>query len=103
MSEAIAIRIEEELLKKIDLLTKKEESDRSTVVRGLIQRGYREIIKEKAVEEYKMEKITLSEAAHRAGLTVFEMERYLVEKGFMSQYTIDDLEREIKMIEKRGR
>ena len=50
------------------------------------------------IEEYKKENITFSEAAHRAGLTLWEMERYLVEIGFKSSYSIEDFEREMKLI-----
>ena len=38
--------------------------------------------------------VTLSEAAHRAGLTVWEMETYLVDRGYTSDYSVEDLERE---------
>ncbi len=40
----------------------------------------------KATEEYLSGKITLSEAGRRAGLTLWEMEKYLVEQGFKSSY-----------------
>ena len=55
--------------------------------------------KEKAVEEYKKGRLTLSAAAHCAGLTVWEMEQYLVERGFQSSYSIDDLKRELHLLE----
>ena len=38
--------------------------------------------------------------AHKAGLTMWEMENYLVDQGFKSSYSIEDLEREMKMLEK---
>ena len=31
-----------------------------------------------------------------AGLTLWEMEKYLVEKGFKSSYSIDDVEKELR-------
>ncbi len=39
------------------------------------------------------------EAAHQTGLTIWEMEKYLVEKGFKSSYSIEDLKK-IKMLGK---
>lgn len=43
-------------------------------------------------------KITLSEAANQAGITLWEMENYLVEKGFKSSYSIEDLQKELLII-----
>ncbi len=53
---------------------------------------------EKAAEEYMQGKITISEAAHEAGLTIWEMEKYLVSHGFKSSYSVKDFERELKTI-----
>ena len=52
-----------------------------------------------AVKKYIKEKITLSEAANKAGITIWEMEKYLVEQGFKSSYSLDDFEKEIKNLE----
>lgn len=58
----------------------------------------RDFMQRKAAEEYTEGKITLSEAAHRASLTLWKMEKYLVEKGFKSSYSIEDLNRELKAL-----
>ncbi|MEK6960777.1 MAG: UPF0175 family protein [Nanoarchaeota archaeon] len=97
MTEAIGIRLDDETLTKVDSISKEEDEDRSTVIRKLITRGYKEIVKEKASEDYRAGRVTLSEAAHRAGLTVWDMESYLVQRGFKSQYSVEDL-----MIESAG-
>jgi hypothetical protein len=70
----------------------------STIIRKLVMVGYADVIKEKAAEKYLSGKVTLSEAAHQAGLTVWEMEQYLVGRGFKSSYSIDDLERETRFL-----
>ena len=49
----------------------------------------------RAASSYRKGDITLSEAAHRAGLTLWDMERYLIEQGIASSYSTDDLEREL--------
>jgi len=59
------------------------------------------MIKEKAAEAYKEGKITISEAAQQASLTIWEMEEYLVDKGYKSDYSIDDLEKEILLLSKK--
>lgn len=51
----------------------------------------KEQLKEMVAKDYQAGKTTLSEAAHRAGLTVWDMESYLVQRGFKSQYSVEDL------------
>ncbi|MEM3126500.1 MAG: UPF0175 family protein [Candidatus Woesearchaeota archaeon] len=98
MTNAISVRIEEEFLHKIDSLGKDTGLDRSTVIRQLISKGYDELVKEKMVQKYVEGKLTFSAAAHRAGMTLWDFEKFLVEKGFKSQYSIEDLQEEIKLL-----
>lgn len=100
MNEIVAVRMDEEFLTKIDQLGREQEMDRSTFLRKLISKGYGEELKEKAFELYKQGKVTFSEAAHRAGLTVWEMREYMIEKGFVSSYSLEDLEQEMKLLNK---
>ena len=79
MNEAIGIRLDRIILRKIEELSKEEVLDRSATIRKLVYLGYQNIIKKKAAEEYIKGKITLSEAASKAELTMWEMEQYLVE------------------------
>ena len=98
MAEAIGIRMDDEFLRKIDRLTKEESEDRSTLIRKLSLIGYREFMKDKAAREYIEGKITISEAAHRASLTIFDLEKVLVEKGFVSRFALEDLELELRLL-----
>ncbi len=98
MSEAIGIRLDNDFLKRIEKLSKEEVSDRSSIIRKLIYLGYKDLMKQKAAEEYKKGKITISEAAKNAELTIWEMEQYLIEQGYKSSYSIDDLRREINLV-----
>ena len=52
----------------------------------------------KAAQEYIQGKITISEAAHKAEITILEMEQYLVEEGYKSSYSIYDLDKEIRLL-----
>lgn len=100
MDQPIGVRLPKDVLKKIEQWGKKEMRDRSTVIRMLVLEGYRQLIKKKAVEEYLRGEVTFSEAASRAGLTLWEMEKFLVEQGYKSEYSVEDLEREIGELEK---
>ncbi len=98
MSKPIGIRIPKEILKKIEKIGKEEMQDRSTVIRKLVLIGYLEFIKERAAEQYLKGNLTLSGAALQAGLNLWEMEKYLVENGFKSNYSIEDLEKEMAIL-----
>jgi predicted HTH domain antitoxin len=101
MGEAIGVRLTDDLLKDIDNLSKQEMEDRSTMIRKLVALGYKQYMQKKAAEEYKKGIVTFSEAARRAGLSVWEMENYLVSEGITSEYSIEDLERESKLLDNK--
>lgn len=96
--DAIGIRLPKEVLSRIEKLSSEEHEDRSTIIRKLVMLGYSDVVKEKAAEKYQRGRLTLSEAAHQAGLTLWEMESYLVERGFKSSYSVEDLERELRLL-----
>lgn len=100
MRQAIGIRLPKDVLKQIERLSKEELEDRSTVIRKLVLIGYRDFMQRKVAEKYLKGDITLSQAAHKVGSTIWEMEKYLVEQGFKSSYSIEDLEKEMKILEK---
>lgn len=101
MAEAIGIRLEEEFLINIDKLSKDELVDRSTILRKLLNLGLKDLLKQKAKEKYLVGKITLSSAAKMAGLSIWEMQSYLVESGYKSEYSIKDLEEDMILLEKK--
>ncbi len=98
MNRPLGIRLDRSLLQRVDQMGKEELVDRSTIIRNLVNIGYKEMIKSKAAEKYVKGKITLSEAARQAELSIFEMEKYLVGQGFKSQYSMKDLKEELKNI-----
>ena len=100
MSEAIGIRLEQGFLRKIDFLSREETEDRSTFLRKLLSLGYNQFIRQKAASDYKRGKITLSEAATRTGITLWEMERVLIERGYVSSYAVEDLQEELQLLQK---
>lgn len=96
--DAIGIRLPKDMLSRIEKLSKEEHEDRSAIIRKLVMLGYSDFVKEKAAERYLSGKVTLSKAAHEAGLTLWEMEKHLVEHGFKSSYSVEDLERELNSL-----
>ncbi len=96
--DAIGIRLPRDVLSRIEKLSKEEHEDRSTIIRKLVMLGYSDLVKERAAEKYRSGRATLSEASHQAGLTVWDMERYLVERGYKSSYSVEDLENELRVL-----
>jgi len=97
-SQAIGIRLDSKFLNRIETVGKEEHLGRSMAMRILLEEGYQTYVKRKAAEEYMNKKITISKAAEKAGATVWEMEQYLVSKGFKSQYSTEDLKDEMNKI-----
>ncbi len=96
------MRLDENLLKRIEYLGEEEHLDRSTTtIRLLLEEGYKNFVKKKAAEAYIRGKLTISKAAQKAGLTIFEMQQYLVSRGFKSSYSVQDLEEELKLLPTR--
>ena len=101
MAEAIGIRLDKETLKQVDYLSGEESTERSTIIRKLLKIGFQEINKEKSAQAYREGKITLTEAAHRAGLTLWDFQHYLVDKGFVSSYSVENLSEELELLRKQ--
>ena len=98
MSEAIGVRFDEEFLKELEKLCSLEHSDRSTLIRKFSYLGYKEYMKQRAARDYLEGRVTISKAAIIAGITIWEMEQYLVSAGFVSKYSLKDLEEELKLL-----
>ncbi len=100
MGEAIGIRLDEEFLKAVDDIGREESTDRSTIIRKLLNLGFSDFMKQRAKEKYIQDKVTLSQAARIANITIWEMQKYLVETGYKSEYSIKDLEEDMAILDR---
>ena len=50
------------------------------------------------LRKYDQGKIRISKAAEETGLTVGEIEEYMVRKGYRSKYSTADLKRELELL-----
>jgi len=101
MSDAIGIRLEESFLKAVDEMSVEESVDRSTMIRKMLRMGFSDYLKQKAKEKYLSGKITLSEAAKMAKITIWEMQKDLIDGGYKSSYSVKDLEEDLKLLEEK--
>ena len=72
-SQNLTVRLEKELIKKIEEEALHEKSDKSTVARKLIAVGIEQTQKARALEEYRKGKCTVWKASVRAGIPLREM------------------------------
>ncbi len=95
-----AIRLPKEIEKAIEERTKEEKIDKSTVMKQFLIIGIREHKKQKAVEMYRQGKTSLSEAAEMASVNVYEMIDLLIKAGIKSDYTVEDMKMERRILER---
>jgi len=103
MGEAIGVRFDDDTLKKIDLLGSEEALDRSTIVRKLVQEGYRAHMAERVLLKYAQGRITLSEAARLADMNLWEIRDHFVSHGLKSDYGVEDLRNDLLTLGKKRR
>lgn len=101
MEQPIGIRLPADIIEKIERISKHEMEDRSTTIRKLLLVGYRQRMREQSCDDYKKGKVTFSIAAKRTGLTLWEFEQALIASGFKSDYSIEDLEKELAQLAKK--
>ncbi len=99
MKASIGIRLDEKIIKKLEDVGEEENLDRSTMIRKFLEKGYKDYLKEKAADKYKKGKLTISGAAELADLTIWEMEKYLVDEGYVSDYSMKDMVEELKLLD----
>lgn len=75
--------------------------DRSTAVRRLLYAGLREWKMQYAATLYIENKITLARAAEEAGVSIWEMMDYVRQRKIPAQYSLEDLEHDLKGIYER--
>jgi len=63
---------------------------------------HQDFMLKKAAENYMKGKMTISEASGLASLTILEMEKYLVDQGYVSSYSVEDFEKEMKLLNKNN-
>ena len=99
--EMVAARLPEALVSDIKKIEDVEQTDRSTVVRKLLDKAVADWKKEYAAKRYADGSITLERAAMDACISVREMMDYLKQKKTVSQYDIEDLEEDMTNFYKR--
>ena len=68
----VSARVDEEQASLIEALAEEEGCDRSTLMKTLLRRGISDLRLETAVRSYAKGEVTLSRAAEKAGLSIWD-------------------------------
>ena len=72
-AQNLTVRLEKELIRKIEEEARKEKTDKSTVARRLITLGIEQTRKARALDEYRKGNCTIWKASEKAGVSLREM------------------------------
>ena len=93
-------RIEEDLAKVIDEVSKEEGMDRSTVIRRFLMKAVKEWLIERSLEDYEQGKVTLWQAAERCGLSLWEIIIEARKREIHVPYTLKEFREDLKGLQK---
>lgn len=71
-TKTVSTRLEESELAQLDWLASSAGLDRSGMTKSLLRRGLAECRFERAVDDYRARRVTLSRAAEMAGISVWD-------------------------------
>ena len=77
MSKTVSTRLEDEIVSKLDSITKKENIDRSSLIRKFILEQIAQYEMQRVGELYRKGLVSLQEAATQANVTIYEMMDFL--------------------------
>jgi predicted HTH domain antitoxin len=100
MPVTFTTRIEEDLAKVIDQISKEEGMDRSTVIRRFLIKAVKERLIERSLEDYEQGKITLWQAADKCGISLWEMTMEAKKREIHVPYTLEEFAEDLKGLQK---
>ncbi len=100
MTSTISVRIERPTLHALLQVEKKWHTDRSEVIRRLLDKALKEWRLENALEQLREHKISVGKAAEECEVSLWEMLDLLKQKNIdWTHYSQKDLERDLALLE----
>ena len=99
--QMVGTRLPKPLIDDIERIEQIEQIDRSSAVRKLLYHAVEAWKLEHYAQNYGQGKISLARAAEESGVSVWEMMEYVRQKKIPAQYSLEDLEHDLKLISKR--
>lgn len=92
----VTVSIDENIRKKLDILSREYHMDLSTLVRNLILRGLELEKKESVIKLYVDRKISLQKAAELLEISIWEMLEVLKRENIHIDYGFEELEEDLE-------
>ena len=100
MASTISVRLESNILKDLSKVENKWQTDRSEAIRRLLANAVKNWKIKDALERLKERKITISEAAKDAEVSLWEMIDLAKHENIdWVEYNKEDLKRDLKLLE----
>ena len=96
MSGEVMAQLPEELMKEIEYWAEREKVDKSTLLTKIMEEGLNVWKMNKALEMYRLQKVTLWKAAEIAGVSLAEMLAELPKRKIIFQYDLDELREDVE-------
>lgn len=97
----VGTRLPGSLIADLEKIERIEQIDRSSTLRKLLYRAVKDWKLEHYAQEYGRGKMTLVRAAEEAEVLLWEMLDYVRQNKIPAQYSLEDLEHDLKVIDKR--
>ena len=94
----VTARVSEDLYEKIERIKDEEQTDRSTAINRLLERGVGDWQIETAVRRYRNGTVSVGRAAELADVSVWQFLDVLDERGVEMNYDESDLEADIAAV-----
>lgn len=75
------VRLDDETLRRLDLLAEREGVDRATVIRRALEQGMRHILLDRAAARYQRGECSAARAAEDAAVPLWEFLEFLRQRG----------------------
>lgn len=96
----VGTRLPKELVRELEMIEQVEHADRSTTLRKLITSAVGDWKLAYYADQYGERKLTLSSAARKAGVSVWEFQEYTRAHRVPAQYDLADLEHDLAAIKR---
>jgi len=91
MQKVISVRPTEEMERKIERLIRIEKTERSALIRRILDTGIKEELKKHALVLFRDKKVSLAKAAEIADVSVREMMDLIKEKKISLHISVDEI------------
>ncbi|MBS3096455.1 UPF0175 family protein [Candidatus Woesearchaeota archaeon] len=96
MAEGVVARVPVEIKKDIEFFAKREQTDKSTIIRKLLASAVRQKRLEYALHEYAERKVSLGKAAELAKIPISDFMVEAAKHHIPMNYSVESLEKDFK-------